>query len=238
MKVVILALLLIAAAYGASIVEKSGSLHFEADSNPESLIGLVMKGVINPKDISQNSAQTFFRLAEQLIPLAQSSMKDNNEGGFNYYRYWCFGNTGDIFTFCVYANAELWVGWRVSQVGMTGSYNVTYTPFTIFRAGGNASVSSYPAEAAYGLYVSIVDIRIPVNLLIAQTQVCYSATFKMAPTGAYTSINTSLLQCERSVPDMTPWKCDKLKGVEFRHLSWDFTAGNIINLLPYTCINF
>ena len=237
MKIIVFALLL-AIALGASMTQKDGNLHFEADSHPESPIGVFMKGMINPLNENDNSAETFLRLAEQLIPLASSSLKDKQHGGLEFYRRWCFGNVGDAVAVCVYVNAELWVGWRVGQLGMTGSYNVTYTPFTLFRAGANASASSFPAEVSYGAYFSIVDIQVPVNLLLAQSQICYSARFAMLPTGAYTAIVTNLLQCQRSIPDMTPWACDRVQGAEFRHLSWDITDGMFINLLPYTCINF
>ena len=47
---------------------------------------------------------------------------------------------------------------------------------------------------------------------------CYSASLALAPTQAYTSISTNLFQCVRSVPDMTPWLCDRIEG---NHYSWD-----------------
>ena len=238
MKVIFLLALLATVGFANQMYENNGQLHFNVDSNSEGLVGLVMKGLLDPSDLGKSSAETFFRLAETLIPLASSTLSEAANGGLQFSRFWCYGKTGDAFSFCVYANAELWVGWRVSQLGMTGSYNVTYTPFTMFRAGGNASVASYPAEAAYGGYVSLVDIKVPINLLIAQSQVCYSATFSMAPAMAYTAFNMKLLQCERSVPDMTPWSCQKLQGVEFKHLEFDFTSGLYIQLLPYHCINF
>lgn len=236
MKIIVFAILLIAV-FGASMVEKDGQLHFEADSHPESPIGMLMKGFVDPKDEGANSVQTFLRLAEQLIPLAQSKVNEK-PGSLTYFRQWCTGAVGDAFNVCIFVNAELYIGWRVSQVGFTGSYNVTYTPFTLFRAGANASASSYPAEVSYGAYFSIVDIQVPVNLLLAQSQICYSARFAMLPTAAYTAIAANLLQCERSIPDMTPWMCSKITGAEFRHLEWDFTDAMFINLLPYTCFNF
>lgn len=238
MKVIIMLALVLAAVFAANVVEKEGKLHFEADSHPESPIGLLMKGLINPKNEGENNIQTFFRLAEQLIPLAQNSMSDKTSSNLKFTRFWCYGSAGDAISVCFYANAELWVGWRVSQLGVTGSYNVTYTPFTLFRAGGNASASSYPAEVSYGAYFGIVDLQLPINLLLAQRQICWSARFALMPTSAYTSITTNLLQCQRSVPDLTPWTCDRVKGAEFRHLQWNFTDGLFINLLPYTCINF
>ena len=237
MKIVILALLL-AFSFAANMVQKDGNIHFEADSSPESPIGLFMKGKLSPTNEGDSSVETFFRLAEQLIPIAQSKIDDNESGKLTYFRKWCFGNTGDAISVCVYANAELWVGWKVSHNGEAGLYNVTYTPFTVFRGGVNASASSYPAEVSYGGYISVVDIQVPINLLLAQNQICYSGTFYMFPTGAYTAINTNLLQCERSIADRTAWNCDRVHGVEFRHLEFDFTQELTIALLPHTCINF
>ena len=238
MKIIILALL-IAVAFTASVAEKNGKLHFEADSNPELPFGLTMKGLINPLNEAENNLETFFRLAGELIPLAQSSMNDKQASNLQYSRQWCFGGgAGAAFSTCVNLNAELWVGWRVNLLGATGSFNVTYTPFTMFRAGTNVSASSFPAEVSYGGFFSIVDIQVPVNLLLAQTQICYSARFAMLPTAAYTAITTNLLQCDRSIPDQTNWRCDRVQGAEFRHLQWDITTGLFINLLPYTCFNF
>ena len=238
MRVIIAIILILGLCSAATVTEKEGLLHIEADSHPESPIALLMKGVINPQNEGENNVQTFFRLAEQLIPLAESAFNSEKPGHLQWARYWCYGGTGELFSLCVYVTAELWVGWRVEHEGITGQYNLTYTPFTYFRAGGNASAASYPAEVAYGAYFQIVDIRVPVNLLLAQKQICYSATFAMAPTEAYTSIKMNLLQCLRSVPDLTPWECDRVQGAEFKHLEFMFTNGQYFNILPYSCINF
>ena len=238
MKFVIIALL-IASAFCASMVEKDGNLHFEADSSPELPVGLTMKGLVNPTNEADNNIETFLRLAGELIPLAQSSMNDKESNKLQYNRQWCFGGgAGSAFSSCVNLNAELFVGWRVYLEGETGSFNVTYVPFTLFRAGANVTASSFPAEVAFGGYFSVVDLQVPVNLLIAQTQVCYSARFALYPAAAYTSITTDLLQCERSIPDQTSWMCDRVSGSEFRVNQWDFSNGMFLNLLPYTCINF
>ena len=237
MKIVILALL-VAVALTASITADDGKINFQTDTSPDSPIGLFMKGKVNPRDDSDSNVETFLRLAEQLIPLAQSSLKDQQPGKLTYFRQWCFGNVGDAISVCINANAELWVGWRVGHLGDTGLYNVTYTPFSFLRGGFNASASSYPAEVSYGGFFSIYDIQVPINLLLASTQICYSGTFNMYPTSAYTAINTNLLQCERSIPDRTPWDCERIQGVEFRHLQWDIIGGMTIAFLPYSCINF
>ena len=215
-----------------------GEIEFMADPNPDSPLSIMMKGIINPEDETKNDVKTFFRLAEELIPMASASVGDGNEGKLGLTRYWCYGGTGQAFSLCVYGYAELYVGWKVRQFGESGSYNLTYVPFAYLRAGGNGSVSSYPAEVAYGVYFSITEVELPVNLLLASNQICYSARFDKFPTALYTVINANLLQCERSIPDRTPWACERIEGAGFRHLEYAFDAGLRIDLLPYTCINF
>mmetsp|Transcript_1483 Transcript_1483/g.1624 ORF Transcript_1483/g.1624 Transcript_1483/m.1624 type:complete len:238 (-) Transcript_1483:43-756(-) len=230
--------LLFALALSAATIGKDGSFNFEQDSNSDSPIGVFMKGRVNPRDDADTNVETFLRLAEQMIPLASSVASDKAPGKLQYTRQWCFGNIGDAISVCINANAELWVGWRVGHTGETGLYNVTYTPFSFLRGGFNASASSYPAEVSYGGFFSIYDIQVPINLLLAETQICYSGTFNLYPTSAYTAINTNLLQCERSIPDRTDWYCDRVHGAEFRHLQFDITDGFFSNFLPHTCINF
>ena len=216
-----------------------GNIEFMADPNPDSPLSIMMKGIINPEDETKSDVTAFFRLAEELIPLAGASVSgDGQEGKLGLTRYWCYGGTGQAFSLCVYGYAELYVGWKVRQFGEAGTYNLTYVPFAYLRAGGNASASSYPAEVAYGLYFSIVEVELPVQLLLGSNQICYAARFEKFPTALYTVINANLLECERSIPDRTPWACARIEGAGFRHLEYAFDAGLRIDLLPYTCINF
>ena len=240
MKIVILALL-VCAVFGASMVQRDGKVDFEVDTHPESPVGFTMKGKVNPQNDEESSVETFFRLAEQLIPLAQSNLKDDKEGtSLQFYRRFCFlgGGLGDAISVCGYANAELWIGWRVYHDGGLGLYNVTYTPFSYFQGGVNVSAASYPAEVSYGGYLQLYNLEVPVNFLISESQICWDGDFLLYATQAFTAINTNLLQCQRSIPDMTPWDCDRVQGVQFRHLTFDFFDGTFIDLLPRTCITF
>ena len=238
MKVVLLIAVLIASTLAYGIAEKDGFLQFQADSNEDSFFGFVMEGIMDLHNPESSEAKTFLRLAETLIPIAESKVKDMGDTKLQWARQWCYGNLGDAVRVCVNATAEWWIGWRVSQLGKTGYYNVTYTPFTYIRAGSVGSASSYPAEVAVGGYISVVDITVPVNLLLAQSQICYSAVFNMEPVQAYTSLSTALLGCYRSIPDRTDWSCNRTSGPEFKLNEYDFAAGNYFQILPYTCINF
>ncbi|CAI2377281.1 unnamed protein product [Moneuplotes crassus] len=240
MKLVLLAILL-AFSLANQMTREDGKFHFETDSNPESPIGFTVKGSLNPDDESESNVGTFFRLAEQLIPLAQSSLSDENKSNsLQFYRRWCFigGGLGDAITVCAYANAELWIGWEVDHDGGLGLYNVTYTPFSYLRGGVNVSAASYPAEVSYGGYLSAYDIRVPINLLLSDTQICWSGDFHLFATSAFTAINTNLLQCQRSIPDWTPWDCDRVHGVEFQHLYFPILDSIFIDLLPFDCLTF
>ena len=239
MKIVILALL-VAAVFGASMIHKDGKVNFEVDTSPESQVGFTMKGSLNPQNDDESSVETFFRLAEQLIPLAQSSLNEKKDGSsLQFYRQWCFfGGVGSAISVCAYANAELWVGWRVDHDGGLGLYNVTYTPFSYFQGGVNVSAASYPAEVSYGGYLQVYNLEVPINVKLGENAICWSGDFFLYPTSAFTAINTNLLQCQRSVPDMTPWACDRVQGVQFQHLHFDFFEGLYIDLLPSDCFTF
>lgn len=238
MKIVILAIL-IAAVLGASIVQKDNKVQFEVDTNEESPVGFTMKGFLNPENDDESNVETFFRLAEQLIPLAQSSISDKKgPSNLQWYRRWCFGNLGGAISACAYANAELWIGWRVNHTGDLGSYDVTYTPFSYMQAGVNISASSYPAEVSYGGYLSAYSVELPINLQISQQQICWSGIFNFYPTSAFTAINTNLLQCQRSIPELTDWACSRVQGVQFRHLTFEFFDGFSQSLLPFDCFTF
>ena len=242
MKVLFILGLIMTVSWGFSITHnKDNSVEFVADPNPDSPLSIMMKGMINPEDDSQNDVMAFLRLAEELIPLAGSEMEDTGDGkgsNLKFTRYWCYGGTGEAFSLCVYGYAELKIGWRVYPDGDMGNFNLTYVPYAYLRAGGNASASSYPAEVAYGLYFSITEIEVPLNFLLGSSQICYSATFNKFPTALYTVVNANLLECYRSIPDRTNWMCGRVEGAGFRHLEYSFDAGLVINLLPYTCINF
>ena len=238
MKVIILAIL-IAAVLGASVVQKDNKVHFEVDTNEGSPVGFTMKGFLNPENDDESNVETFFRLAEQLIPLAQSSISDKkgpSNLGFTFKR--CFGQLGGIIGLCAYADIELWVGWRVNHTGDQGSYSVIYTPFSYLQGGGNISASSYPAEVSYGGYLSAYNVQLPINLSISQQQICYGAVFNFFPTTAFTAINTNLLQCQRSIPELQDWVCNRVEGVRFQHLSFEFFDGFDLTVLEPDCFTF
>ena len=56
---------------------------------------------------------------------------EHKYGDLQWTRSWWYGNNGDAVRVCLYSNVELWIGWRVDQVGKTASCNVTYTPCTL-----------------------------------------------------------------------------------------------------------
>ena len=144
-------------------------IQFSQDSNEGGIFGIITSGFMDPNVSGEAKINSFLRLANELIPLAEVSGNLAQQEGqkLGYSRKYCTGTDGDVFNACFYAGAELWIGWYVNQTGTIGSYSLTYTPFTFFRAGGNVSVESYPAEVGYGAYLSIVDITIPIYLQIA-----------------------------------------------------------------------
>ena len=204
MKIAIFALLL-AVVLANSISGKDGIMKFEKDSNPELPFGMTFKGTINPVNEEENESEVFLRLAEELIPMARSKMTDPKKGGLNVSRRWCFGNTGDAFSLCIDLSAYLKLGWEVEAFGESSLYNVTYGPFVSFGIQGNISTSSYPAEVVLVNTLHIIDIAAPTLLLVSSERICASSEYQIWVPQLITEIATNLLQCQRSVPDMTPW---------------------------------
>jgi len=215
-------------------------IQFSQDSNEGGIFGIITSGFMDPNVSGEAKINSFLRLANELIPLAEVSGNLAQQEGqkLGYSRKYCTGTDGDIFNACFYAGAELWVGWYVNQTGTVGSYSVTYTPFTYLRAGGNVSVESYPAEVGYGAYLSIVDITIPVYLQIAQSQICYSGTFNFMPGAIYTQLSTALLECYKVLTPVENTVCNKVFGPNFQHLTLSLWSGYVNNFLSANCINF
>jgi hypothetical protein len=145
-------------------------IEFAQDSNEEGAFGILTKGFFNPTTSGENKIESFLRLANELIPLAEmkSSRSEPQGQRLGLGKQWCTGQEGDLFNACVTVTADLWIGWNVTQNGTVGSYSVTYTPFTYLRAGAGVLVESYPAQVGYGGYVSFVNIQIPIFALVGQ----------------------------------------------------------------------
>ena len=74
-------------------------------------------------------ASFFLKSLKYLI--LDENIIEHKYGDLQWTRSWWYGNTGDAVRVCLYSNVELWIGWRVDQVGKTASCNVTYTPCTL-----------------------------------------------------------------------------------------------------------
>ena len=148
-----------------------------------------------------------------------------------------------MFSICANANAGFYIGWTVtqgSQISSTGSqlYNLTYVPFATLQGGVNVSVSSYPAQVAYGIYLQIVNIQIPTYLAIGQNAVCYSSIFNFQPTAIFTQVGTALLQCMWYVTPILPSMCSTVTGPTFQQFYWPLFQAYTQTFVVPGCINF
>jgi len=161
MKIVLaLTMILALAACSVNYEEKDSQIHYDYDSNREGLFGFVMKGLVDPVNDQENKISTFLRLANEVIPLIDVAADgdDSAEQKLEYYRQYCYGTVGAAIQVCFNLNGRFWVGWWAFQNGLTGTYDVTYTPFAQASFGGNATVASYPAQVGYGIYIQALNI--------------------------------------------------------------------------------
>jgi hypothetical protein len=93
----------------------------------------MMKGVVDPINDQENKVSAFLRLAGEIIPLLDVEADGDNSATreLTYVRQQCFGSPGDVIYTCVNLSGSFWVGWWARQNGVTGVYNVTYTPFAL-----------------------------------------------------------------------------------------------------------
>ena len=220
----------------------SKGIEFAQDTNSASALGIFTKGFFDPTTSGESKIESFLRLANELIPLAEAKGRAAEQHGsrLGYSRYYCTGSDGDLFNACFYASAELWIGWYVWQNGtyLSNEWQVSYTPFTFLRAGVNVSVESYPAEVGYGAYVSVVDITIPLNGTVGQERLCYYGNFNFAPGSIYTQITTALLECYWDLTPVSGSMCNKVYGPNFEHLEYLLWDGYQNSFLPNTCFNY
>lgn len=180
----------------------SSKITFEKDSNEASPISILTKGFFDASVSGEAKISAFLRLANELIPLAEMTgpAADPAAKKLGFYRPFCYGQLGDMFSGCLNFNAGLYIGWTVTQGSSAYSsgaplYNITYVPFVRLAGQVNVSVSSYPAQVSYGLTLQIVNVQVPTYLAIGQQAVCYSSMLNFQPGAIYTSVNTALLQC-------------------------------------------
>jgi hypothetical protein len=222
---------------------------FSMDSNEASPISLLTKGFFNPEVDGQTKIETFLKLANELIPLAEveGNMENSNGQKLGYVRGFCLDQSAaKLFNACFNLTAELWIGWAVNQLGVgmnstdsaAMAYNVTYTPFSFLRGGISVAVESYPAEVSYGAFFSLYDITIPISIQAGQSGLCYSGVFNFAPGSLYTQIGTALLECGWCFTPYCFEGCNKVQGPNFQHLYYALWNGYQQSFLAYTCQNF
>lgn len=224
-------------------VALTAPIAFEKDSHEGASIGVFTKGFFDPTASGESKIQSFLRLANELIPLAevegQTATPEGQKLGFS--KSFCTGTDGDVFNACVFASAEFWIGWSLNDGQAcnitSGNFEVTFTPYTFLRAGANASVSSYPAVVGYGGYVQVVNIQIPIFASVSSSNICYSGNFNFAPGSFYTQISTSLLECGWCFTPYCKEGCAHVTGPNFQHLTFALWNGFNSAFLANNCIN-
>ena len=227
------------------VLALTAKVNFQADSNEESPISILTNGFFDPSVSGEAKISAFLRLANELIPLAELNAPSDAPAAkkLGYLYSWCYGQLGDMFSFCANANAGFYIGWTVSQSASsstTGSslYNLTYTPFATLQGGFNVSVSSYPAQVAYGIYLQIVNIQVPTYIAIGQNALCYSSSLNFQPGAIFTQVGTALLQCWWYVTPLNSAMCSTVTGPTFQQFFWPLWQGFVMNFVVPGCINF
>ncbi|CAI2372358.1 unnamed protein product [Moneuplotes crassus] len=202
--------------------------------------GLTIRANMDSEDLTKSRVESFLRLAGELIPVAKSSLRDEDESSklkFNK-RYCLIGDgIGDLISVCAYFEAELWIGWRVMKG--TGFYDKDFTiePYSHFKVRFNFSASTYPAEIAYEGALQLFDIKLPLSLSYGYDYMCLGAVFFSQGSYLEAFARTNLLQCQKSIRNSSPWDCDKVLATTSNWTKIRLINPMFLDIDNYLCIS-
>ena len=182
---------------------EDGLVKFDFDPTSNELFGVVMRGQIDPKNEMNNKIETFIRLANHYIPILESINNEANNLKWNYATAISIGP----FTFNVYADFNLVVGWDVwLQSGNNGTsqvFNVVYAPFAWGWASSRNQLQSTVLGAGWyngTLYYSRNYLNITLQIF-GTGDVCFSGVANSWPVQIMTNLSASLQSCYTDILD-------------------------------------
>ncbi len=194
--------LIFAVAVALNLKGEDGLVKFDFNPSESDLFGLVLKGQIDPKNEINNKIETFLKLANYYIPILESV---NNEAN-NLKWAGTYSISLGPFTFNVWANFNLVVGWEVTlQQGssaLNGTFfNVMYAPFAWGWASSmNQLQSNWLGNGWYNgtLYYTRSYVNISLQIY-ADGDVCFTGVANMWPVQLITNLTASLQSCQAEI---------------------------------------
>jgi hypothetical protein len=246
MKSMIAIACLLAVATALTIQTGQKTIDFEYNPVKDSIVGIVMKGSIDPKDEQNNKISTFLKLANTYIPILESLNNKDNNLKWVYNNVFSLGPLGTV-GFC--GSFNFVVGWNVyvnsSMSATMGTYlDVAYVPFAWGWADGNISINNYLAIGVYNSTLYYSRAYVIMNLQVYQTgEVCFAGNAFFWPVQLITNLSSSLVSCQDEVImnliNQTPitFSCNASVPFNMTHLNISFTQNMTQGVVGTTCVN-
>ena len=241
--IVILAIILawsMSAPIKTSVVDNQ--INFSLDVHENSPLGLVLEGILDPREDSNNKIQAFLKLANQYIPILESFATQENE--LKYERYWYVQFAGVDLT--VYWYFQLLIGWRVKPGSYSDNYfDVTYTPFAWGATYGSVNGTTWPYYGGLRAGTRYLTVYAPVGVqLYREGKICFGGTYTVEPVSAGIHMDGAPKECYDEVIDEIlsgvplTLNCNYISPINITLVDVNLTDTYSGEFIPQTCFNF
>lgn len=224
--------------------EEDSKIKFEFEPHQQSPFGIMMEGMIDPRNDMNNKIQTFLKIANQYIPILESL--GNANGELKWERTWNIDVAGIQVT--VYYYFQLIVGWRVTPGGYTTDrFDVTYTPFAFGETYGSADGTTWPASGKAEGRIVYLDTYAPIGVqLFKQGKICFQGSYVVEAAWFRNHLYGTLKQCKDEILDdlieqrspLFNWQCEDVSPVNITIWERNFTDRLAGDFIPQTCFEF
>ena len=203
MKVILAVALLVACTSALEMVGENGLIKFDFDSQPDSLIGLVMSGQIDPHDDTNNKIETFLKLANYYVPLLDSVKGEENS--LKWWRTWNFALPAELGSIWFNGTFELIAGWGVylneNNLNMTTDYlDVAYVPFVWGWTSGELLGQTWPWLGSFNATLWYVRAYTIVNVEVHNSgSICFGGSGHLWPIQLEGGIVSELKYCKAEI---------------------------------------
>ena len=247
MKVILAVALLLIAAQASRMVGEDGLIKFDFDAQPDSLIGLVMSGELDPHNENNNKIEAFLKLANYYVPLLESLKGEEN--ALRWWRTWNFDLPGELGSIWFNGTFELVAGWGVylneNDVNMTTDHlDVAYVPFVWGWTSGELVGTTWPWLGSFNATLWYVRAYTIINLEIqANGGVCFEGNGYLWPIQLEGGIISELKACQAEILtqiiDGVPitLACAYSAPVSVPVLNTTFTGNFTQSIVDRNCVN-
>lgn len=242
-RVILLLACIFAVAYPMNAYAEDKVIKFDYEVHESSPIGVLVNGVLDPKNAQNNKISTFLKLAGQYIPILESL------GGVNQDLTWSRTYTIDVagINLTLYAYFQLIVGWEVNPGGYTDNrFDVVYTPFIWGYTSGRVNGTTFLAYGTVEAHSQYIYAYAPISLQLFSTgKVCFQGSYVVESINLGTTLYAALTACHDEILDdlihggkLFQWTCNSTAPLNQTLIDHNFTDYYGGDFIAQSCIEF